>query len=512
MSYQPPHLRGGGDNVTEEAPPKPATVASTTCVYVEGLPSDTTAEDLASAFASCGELQKDDQGVTRVKLYRNRHDQTLKGDGLVNFVTEEGASAAVRDLTGVYLRAKCEGGRDVDEDKDVVMTVTAAFFQQKERPARTQRKDHQASSSAFTQHHSSGHKDATAHPVFEREGGVNMAKVEREKQENDGWETVGTSTDKKKKNGGGHDSSYVYDLDLSSPTSYTTISTNVKGLTVTKSATPSSTPSAVTTPTSTGGWGDEDSDDNGEKGWGDEDSSDEDNESEEEESEEEVDYGVNDMEAELPESDEEEEDDAVKEKRRLEAEDAKKQAAQPKKKAKKTNQLSKKEKAELKKKEDEEFEAMLAQATQELDTSDTTTPEADAEPAAVAPAADATETPEKELTAKQLKAKRQKEKKKAKKAVEKADGASQKDAGPATPEAVAAPKKILTPAEVLAAKKAKKAKADAKRLESKKKADKMKVEEQKKAKAARAIVQSYDGTKSEKFHFSKENSSGCDAG
>merc|ERR1740136_451876 len=60
-------------------------------IFVGSLPSDTTEEDVLTAFRSCGKVV--DSGV---RLVRNYHTKVFKGYGYVQFKKSEGAKSAVK--------------------------------------------------------------------------------------------------------------------------------------------------------------------------------------------------------------------------------------------------------------------------------------------------------------------------------------------------------------------------------------------------------------------------------
>jgi hypothetical protein len=90
-----------------------------TSVYVTGLPDDATTEEVAAVFGRCGLLKEDDAGAPRVKLYRDKATEMLKGDGLVIYLKASPASlslclsCALTAVVCVYRRAGAERGAGV---------------------------------------------------------------------------------------------------------------------------------------------------------------------------------------------------------------------------------------------------------------------------------------------------------------------------------------------------------------------------------------------------------------
>ena len=113
---------GGGDNAAPAPPPRPPT-----CVYVAGLPLDTTVSEVAAAFGKCGLIRPskaDPTGRTpAVKLYRDASTGGLKGDGTVTFLRPPSVDLALTLLDGVPLRA----GPDEPH-----MSVSVAKFEERE--------------------------------------------------------------------------------------------------------------------------------------------------------------------------------------------------------------------------------------------------------------------------------------------------------------------------------------------------------------------------------------------
>ena len=63
-------------------------------VYVQGLPKDTTVQELLEFFSDCGTFKLDYQGKPKVKVYTDENGQP-KGDGLVCFANEASVNLAI---------------------------------------------------------------------------------------------------------------------------------------------------------------------------------------------------------------------------------------------------------------------------------------------------------------------------------------------------------------------------------------------------------------------------------
>jgi hypothetical protein len=119
-----------------------------TSVYVTGLPDDATPEEVAAVFGRCGLLKEDDAGAPRVKLYRDKATEMLKGDGLVIYlkaskaflivvliVCADGAFARIgAQEPSVALACTILDGASFRPGRGGPMSVTPAKFELKIKP------------------------------------------------------------------------------------------------------------------------------------------------------------------------------------------------------------------------------------------------------------------------------------------------------------------------------------------------------------------------------------------
>lgn len=89
--------KNSGKPSTEPRPSK------NTAVYVTGLPSDTTTDELVSRFSKCGLIMEDDQAQPKVKLYA-KDDGSFNGEALIVYFKEESVSLALSILDDAELR------------------------------------------------------------------------------------------------------------------------------------------------------------------------------------------------------------------------------------------------------------------------------------------------------------------------------------------------------------------------------------------------------------------------
>jgi len=75
-----------------------------TSVYVSGLPSDVSVEEVKDAFGRCGIIKENDDRTPRIKLYQDKATGMLKGDGLVTFLKEPSVEIACTIMDGAPLR------------------------------------------------------------------------------------------------------------------------------------------------------------------------------------------------------------------------------------------------------------------------------------------------------------------------------------------------------------------------------------------------------------------------
>ena len=124
---QPPqHATPPAASGKRKAPEKKAQQAPPmTCVFVQNLPLDVTEQEVATAFAKCGILRRDDEGLPRVKLYAD-----VPGTALVNYMQAASVSLATSILDGTFLRG---GPCRADGEPETPLHVEAAKFQSREK-------------------------------------------------------------------------------------------------------------------------------------------------------------------------------------------------------------------------------------------------------------------------------------------------------------------------------------------------------------------------------------------
>ncbi|ESQ41612.1 hypothetical protein EUTSA_v10013396mg [Eutrema salsugineum] len=90
-------------------------------IYVTGLPTDVTLEEVVEVFSKCGIIKEDETGKPRIKLYSDKATGNLKGDALITYMKEPSVDLAIQILDGAPLRPA---------DK-LLMSVSRAKFEQK---------------------------------------------------------------------------------------------------------------------------------------------------------------------------------------------------------------------------------------------------------------------------------------------------------------------------------------------------------------------------------------------
>ena len=93
-------------------------------IYVTGLPLDTNTEELHKVFSKAGILDLDPTTLQpKIKLYRHKLDNTLKGDASLCYARPESVELAMTLLDGTPLRYE-------NDDTNTIMSVQRAKFEQ----------------------------------------------------------------------------------------------------------------------------------------------------------------------------------------------------------------------------------------------------------------------------------------------------------------------------------------------------------------------------------------------
>ena len=120
-----------------------------TYVYVQGLPEDTSVEEVAKFFGKFGVLRPDEaDGKPKIKLYTDT-EGNLKGDARVGFLKNASVPLVLELADGMFFR---------EDSQSFALKVSAAEFQQKgdkfvarEKPSEEARKKHAATAAALRQ-------------------------------------------------------------------------------------------------------------------------------------------------------------------------------------------------------------------------------------------------------------------------------------------------------------------------------------------------------------------------
>jgi len=109
-------IKRGKNSKPEKAPGERK--SKNTAVYVTGLPTDATQEEIVERFSKCGVIEEDEDGEPKVKMYA-REDGSFSGEALVVYFKEESVTLALTILADAELRFG---------QPSTVMTVSKADF------------------------------------------------------------------------------------------------------------------------------------------------------------------------------------------------------------------------------------------------------------------------------------------------------------------------------------------------------------------------------------------------
>jgi len=103
LGLPPPVAKRGKKGAAASGSSQPERKSKNTAVYVTGLPPDTDADELITAFSRFGLIEEDDTGAPKVKLYA-RDDGTFSGDALIVYFKEDSVALALGLLDDSELR------------------------------------------------------------------------------------------------------------------------------------------------------------------------------------------------------------------------------------------------------------------------------------------------------------------------------------------------------------------------------------------------------------------------
>jgi RNA recognition motif-containing protein len=74
-------------------------------IYISNLPKNTNEQELISLFSKCGLIRRDPEtGENRIKIYKNKQTNELKGDAVISFLREESILLAIEYFNDYELK------------------------------------------------------------------------------------------------------------------------------------------------------------------------------------------------------------------------------------------------------------------------------------------------------------------------------------------------------------------------------------------------------------------------
>lgn len=187
---------GGGDNKSNASTWK--NVSNNTSIYLTGLPSDVTVDELYEFAKKGGIILEDDTGKKRIKLYLDDNGKP-KGDATVKYAMPESVDLAITLLDQSvfrYPKPPPPGTKSNNEEKPCIVTVQKAEFTQKEKTNHPSSSSSSSSSSAFDPSSSSSFSKK---PKTSGSGGLNSVEIARAKlRESLSWDDDPTHSSKLK--------------------------------------------------------------------------------------------------------------------------------------------------------------------------------------------------------------------------------------------------------------------------------------------------------------------------
>ncbi|KAI9359038.1 hypothetical protein BD770DRAFT_320151 [Pilaira anomala] len=124
-------LQANNEGEVSKRPKREPLKKVVTSVYVTGIPTDVTVEEMKTTFSKCGVIMEDlETGEPKIKIYRDEQGNS-KGDALVSYFKEESVPLAIDLLDEAELRPG---------QASTKMHVSKAVFKEKEIPAEEKKK------------------------------------------------------------------------------------------------------------------------------------------------------------------------------------------------------------------------------------------------------------------------------------------------------------------------------------------------------------------------------------